>query len=307
MSNQRAGFIERAQCINCGSEHLSELSSGRFSDEPLLGYIKNDPWGESPIPYVQHETWEFVECNSCQQKYHKRILSPEWIEKCYSEWVTQEAMEAFLTNINTPANNFKKAQQNVLHILRLEKLTRRLRKDDVLRVLDFGCGWGDFLALCDNFGFRSCGIDFSPDRRQQGRVHIFPNKEDLKSSQDGEQPFHVITMFEVLEHLANPSEVLQSLSELLMPGGILILETPDCTGVTDIVSDWDYRKIHPLSHINGFTPNTLRSIAERVGFKSIEPSVAHVTSEPLKVIKTEIKRIIRPLLKGTTQQYFLKI
>lgn len=304
---QRAEFIERNKCINCDSKHLSTLASGKFTDAPLKEFIENDPWGESPMPYVENETWEFVSCNDCEQKYHKRILSPEWMTKCYTEWVTQEAMEEFLAKIQTPSTDFNKAKVNVSHILQLEKLTRGLRKDNALRLLDFGCGWGEFLATCERFGFDSHGIDFSPDRRQQGSVNIFPSLSDLKESGYGDKPFHVVTMFEVLEHVANPSEILNSLSEIIVPGGILILETPDCTGVTDIITDWDYRKIHPLSHINAFTKKTLCSIAEKAGFKFIDSELAYTTSDSIQAIKTAVKRLIKPLSNNSTQQYFRKI
>jgi hypothetical protein len=64
---------------------------------------------------------------------------------------------------------------------------------------------------------------------------------------------------------------LEMLRARLVPGGILVLETPDCSGITGIVSRRDYDNIHPLEHINGFTPATLRKMAERLGF-GISPS-----------------------------------
>lgn len=116
--------------------------------------------------------------------------------------------------------------------------------------------------------------------------------------------FHAITLFEVLEHLDDPSGILKQLRGHLAPGGILILETPDCTGVERIETVHDYECIHPLQHINGFTPATLRSIAERFGFKAIRPPVSHVTANPIKVAKTEVRRLLGAVLKDKTQQYF---
>ncbi len=53
MKNPQAEFIERTSCINCGSRRAAELSSGFFNDEPLRTFIENDPWGESPLPYIK--------------------------------------------------------------------------------------------------------------------------------------------------------------------------------------------------------------------------------------------------------------
>jgi 2-polyprenyl-3-methyl-5-hydroxy-6-metoxy-1,4-benzoquinol methylase len=308
LHNEKGVFADRNNCIACGSINLIQVSSGLFSDNPLHGFIENDPWGESPLPYVNDEQWIFVRCNNCSTRFHKRILSPKWIEKCYSDWVTQEAMEKFLASQNTPQKHFDKAREHISHVLRVEKLTRDIRGDNAVRVIDFGCGWGLFLSMCARFGFNGYGIDFAPDRRKQGQVSIFPSIEDMKSELDGEGNggVHVATMFEVLEHLADPLEALKSLNELIMPGGILILETPDCTGVEGIQSMRDYRAIHPLSHINAFTPASMRQIAEFAGFTSINSGVAHVTCDLKRVIKTEGKRVLGRFLKPTTQQYFRK-
>ncbi len=86
----------------------------------------------------------------------------------------------------------------------------------------------------------------------------------------------------------------------------MVLETPDCSGVKGIGTYEDYSKIHPLDHINGFTPKTLRGFAERLGFESIAKPVSHVTCDPFRVAKTEMKRVIGGVLSPTTDQYFRK-
>lgn len=307
MQHEKAEFVERANCIACGSANLVEVASGRFDEDPLRGFIENDPWGDPPMPYVAGAQWIFVRCGDCSTRYQRRILSPEWMEKCYSEWVTQEAMEKFLASQNAPQRWFEKGRQHVSHVLRLEKLTRSIRGGNAVRVLDFGCGWGEFLAMCDRFGLEGYGVDFAPDRRKQGHVLIYPGIEDLKSDLRGKvSQFHVVTLFEVLEHLADPLVVLKSLHELMAPGAVLVLETPDCTGVEGIQSMEDYRAIHPLSHINAFTPQSLRTIAGNAGFIPVNSGVAQVTCDLKRVIKTEAKRALEKFLKPTTQQYFRK-
>ena len=86
-----------------------------------------------------------------------------------------------------------------------------------------------------------------------------------------------------------------------------MLETPDCTGASDIKTRSDYYKIHPLEHINGFTPATLIRFAARLGFAHITKPVSSVTCEVKKMAKAFAKRLVRPMLKSTTQMYFLKI
>lgn len=301
-----AEFSDRAFCINCGSPQLKELSRGRFSEQPLLGFIQADPWGESPIPYLQNAEWILVECTACQQVFHKRILTDEWNERRFSTWMSATAMREFESRLAgespLPPRRFKQACEHIEHIVRIQKLTNSLHlPSEPLRLLDFGCGWGDFLVACRHFGWEAIGVDRSTARMEGAAIQILPSLDDLER----EPPFHVVTLFEVLEHLDEPARILGQLSRYIVQGGILVLETPDCQGVTGIQSHRDYRKVHPLEHINAFTNRSLKSIALRQGFEPIPRGTAHVTGSLLRVIKREAKH---RLGRGdtSTQLYFRK-
>ncbi len=301
-----AQFVERTTCISCKSSSLKELSTGLFDDKPLYDFLSADPWGENPIPFLLGNRWSYVQCNDCGQAFHKYILAPDWNERRFSQWMTQEAIEAFERRLKTPDRSFNKGVQNTKHVLQLEYLTRNLRDRAPVRLLDFGCGYGEFIAMCDLYGFEAYGIDRSSARRENGRFErIFPDLENLKNL--GNCEFHVITLFEVLEHLEDPKSLLDALKGYLVKGGILVLETPDCSGVKGITSPDDYMRIHPLEHINAFTPSTMRKFAESLGFVSIKKPVSHVTTDPVRVVKSEIKRMLSGVMRLSTQQYFKKL
>lgn len=300
-SPPQAEFIERTRCINCESGRVAEISRGRYTDQPLLGFINADPWGTNPVPYLKNAEYVFVQCLDCHQKFHKRILNPEWNEKRFSEWMNAEAILEFEKRLgNSTRRRFANGQELVAHALRVEKVTRTIRQgDEPVRVLDFGCGWGKFLAICQQFGFEVAGVDRSEARRGRSSVPMYAELGDVIGQ------FHAITLFEVLEHLDNPADMLRELSRFLVPSGVLILETPDCSGVTGIHSHSDYRKIHPLEHINAFTHQTLKSIAQRAGFRCIARGPAQVTADFVRVIRTEAKHILGRDGRST-QLYFVK-
>lgn len=302
LTQSQAEFDERTHCINCQSVRFSELSHGRFSDKPLTDFIAADPSGDDIRPYFETAEWSLVKCNDCSQVFHRRILTDAWNKKRFNEWMSADAIAEFESRLGPKhRRQFEAARSYVEHVLRIEQLTRSIRGDDVVRLLDFGCGWGKFLEVCAQFGFDGVGVDRSNPRAQGANVRIYPSLEAI-----GEHPkFHVITLFEVLEHLDEPSETLSALAKVIVPGGLLILETPDCTGVTDIKAHYDYLKIHPLEHINAFTRITLKSIAERNGFTLLKKGPAHVTPDVVRVAKREIKHLIG---RGdsSTQLYFRK-
>lgn len=302
-----AEFVERKRCPGCGGEELVEVARGSFDASPLRELIENDPWGESPMPHLREADWRFVRCTSCDLRFHQKILSPEWNEIRLSRWTTLAAIEAFEAARLAPNDDFERARNNVEHALRLEKQTREIRRSDRLRLLDFGCGRGAFLAMCELFGFRTVGVEPSATLREAGRApRVYGKLEDLRDAPGADGDFHAITLFETLERLPAPSDTLNALNRCLVSGGILVLETLDCSGVTGIDSEQDYRLIHPLQNINAFDPKTLRGAARSAGFVPIERPVVQVNSEPHRVLKREIKRVVSPLMRPTTQLYFRK-
>jgi 2-polyprenyl-3-methyl-5-hydroxy-6-metoxy-1,4-benzoquinol methylase len=278
------------------------VSSGGFDDEPLRGFIDADPWGESPVPYLRGRRWNLVDCADCGTRFHRTVLNPEWNERRFSQWMSQEAIEAFQREHSNADSIFRKAATNTAHTLRIEALTRSLRGRAPVKVLDFGSGYGDFLAVCTSFGFQAFGIDRSQARRDNSVVKVFAEIEDVAPS----GPFHALTLFEVLEHLDDPLDLMKKLAKLLMPGGVLILETPNCEGVDGIATMRDYRLIHPLEHINAFTHKTMLEFGRRLGFTAITPPTATVACGQVKIAKSAAKGLLAPYRKPTTQLYFRK-
>jgi 2-polyprenyl-3-methyl-5-hydroxy-6-metoxy-1,4-benzoquinol methylase len=196
----------------------------------------------------------------------------------------------------------------VEHVVRIERMTRPLRGEGAVRLVDFGSGWGECVSIASEFGFQAYGIERAPDRQKFSSEHgltVFP---DLKSAREAvAKGFHAVTLFQVLEHLDHPLETLLSLHEILVPGGILVVEVPNCEGIVGLQTRADYTGIHPLEHINTFTPRSLSQMAGRAGFRTIRPRTVHVTSELKNVVKREVKRVARYLMKPGTHQYFQKI
>jgi len=303
---ERAAFIDRSACISCGSTALQALSGGAFTDEPLHGILAKQAWGEDPMPFIAHERWRYVRCSACSQTFHQRILAPAWTERLYARWETQEAMEAFLAANATWQGHQERGAGFVAHALRLHRLAGGATRERPPRVLDFGCGHGEFVALCRMLGFDAVGVDFAPDRRKFGMVDVFTSLDELRGARAHEPAFDAVTLFEVLEHLADPRGVLEQLAQMMRPGAALVLETPDTTGVSGLQSFEDYLAIGPLGHINGFTPATLRAIAERAGFRAAHAPPAWVTASWPQAAKSSAKNLLARWRQLRTSQYFVR-
>lgn len=304
--SERAVFVERSACISCRSVALEELSSGAFADEPLHGILASQAWGESPLPFLADERWCYVRCSACGQAFHRRVLDPAWMQRLYARWETQEAMESFVAAHHAWPEQSWRGREFVEHALRLQCATAALTGARPPRVLDYGCGHGEFLAICRAFGFDALGIDFAPDRREHGLVTPYSSLAELRCDRPQDSGFDAVTLFEVLEHLSDPRGVLEDLAQMMKVGAVLVLETPDTTGVTGLQSFSDYLAIGPLGHINGFTPVTLRALAERAGFRARRTPSTWVAASWPQVARQSARNVLGPLRRMRTRQYFVR-
>lgn len=103
---------------------------------------------------------------------------------------------------------------------RLARIEQHLgRKPD--RVLDFGCGHGDYVRFLRGREIDAVGID--RDTELQLR--------DLKP-----QFFDAINMVEVIEHLLEPEEILRKLVKALKPDGVLYVESSFVDDLGDLLA-----------------------------------------------------------------------
>jgi SAM-dependent methyltransferase len=98
--------------------------------------------------------------------------------------------------------------------------------------LDIGCGDLKYLEVMRRHGIppeRLYGLELDTGVVAKARARgyqVFQERaEDARSLP--EAAIDVITMFHVIEHVADPAAVLRSVARWLAPGGILVIETPN--------------------------------------------------------------------------------
>ena len=99
------------------------------------------------------------------------------------------------------------------------------------KLLDMGCGLGFFVDYVGQFeGWQAFGCELSPAavryaRTKLGLRNIIGGRLDEVDLP--ENSFDIITMWDVLDHLAQPDRVLRRCYELLKPGGVCFIRTPN--------------------------------------------------------------------------------
>lgn len=140
------------------------------------------------------------------------------------------------------------------------------------RLLDFGCGSGEFLLVARNLGWNVLGIDLDSKAVQVARDYglevLQGGIEQLINENVGK--FDGITLSHVIEHVYEPRVLLEACRKLLNPGGWLWLETPnlDSEGHRYFGSNW--RDLDPPRHLALFTNSSLKQLLIDAGFSKIE-------------------------------------
>ncbi|HLX96951.1 MAG TPA: class I SAM-dependent methyltransferase [Verrucomicrobiae bacterium] len=140
------------------------------------------------------------------------------------------------------------------------------------KLLEIGSFCGIFLDRIRADGWDVMGLEPDPGpadyaRRKYGlRItdELLPNPA-LPSGY-----FDVVVMLHVIEHMPDPSKDLQDIHRMLVPGGVLVVETPR---FDSLMFKLFGRRERSLSNCNGhihfFTVPTLRRVLEKNGFEVI--------------------------------------
>ncbi len=178
----------------------------------------------------------------------------------------------------------KNAEDNE-NVLNAEKIVNRLEscravvdlimrhQPDPGRWLDIGCGPGFLLSQAKERGWRCTGLDSSPfapkfARERFGLEDVHSGLIEDASFEKGS--FDVISMQHVIEHLYEPVSTMREVADLLKPGGLLYLETPDiCSGSAKKDGpDWLHIKIP--EHVLYFSEQTIRLLLKKIGCEVVE-------------------------------------
>ncbi|MHB1499924.1 MAG: methyltransferase domain-containing protein [Candidatus Dormibacteria bacterium] len=169
------------------------------------------------------------------------------------------------------------------------------RVPDGSAVLDIGCASGNLAVALERLrGCRVVGIDIDPDAvaaaRAKGiRAHLADLTRRPAAAIVGGRTFDVIILADVLEHLANPAQVLASVGALLNPGDTVLCSFPNITHVdVQMMLAQDQWRTQPTgildeTHLRFFTRASFADLAVRCGF-----DVAAVERVLLPPLGTEV-------------------
>ena len=239
--------MEAVNCGVCSSVHARPVTLGRDFE-----YHTSD------------DEFQIVECENCGNMYLNprpvknelpRIYPPNYYSYNYDSAIHPLAIKA----------------KHLLDGVKVRGWLRHMANRNPV-FLDVGCGDGRYLRMLHHLGVpkdKLYGVEL--DERQIQRLtdegfHGYCGRVEDASYELPANSFELIVLLQVLEHVENPHSMVATLSGLLCPGGVLILETPN----TDSVDFRLFRNrywggYHFPRHWNLFNLSALRRMVEQHG------------------------------------------
>jgi SAM-dependent methyltransferase len=139
-------------------------------------------------------------------------------------------------------------------------------------LLDVGCASGGFLQVCLRNGFQVTGVEPAKEFAEraeaalEGKGKVFC--ATLQEAPLRASSFDVVTLWDVLEHVADPVDFLRRCESLLKTGGYLFANVPDIASIQATLLGRRWPLLLP-EHFNYFTRASLDLCARKAGLRPL--------------------------------------
>jgi len=246
----REDFVKRDRCPYCGSysrEHIGLVQLARYFVFPV---------GRVFLDAAVRRDRTLVKCTFCGLLYHSLVPTKMTLDFLYSSpdildfWGWQLEKRDF-------ESKFRYIKSFLHHI------------KGTVRVLDIGCHTGGFLSLLPD-DWEKHGVDPSPIALAKA-WEVVPNGNFMEGFiEEVDLPhryFHLITMWDVIEHLYDISSVISKVVTSLAKGGILAIETGNYKSPCARLFGPSWYYVNLLEHLICFDPKSITYMLSENGLQ----------------------------------------
>ncbi len=224
---------------------------------------------------------QIVQCRSCGYVY----ANPRWED--------DELLDAYEA-VEDEMYVHERAGREKTFTKHLESLEINVGERSGKSLLDVGAYIGVFVEVARSRGWNAIGVEPSHWAVESARSREIPIIEGTLNAKELEgKQFDAITLWDVIEHVSDPSNELASIYQKLKPGGVVAVHTMDIDSLTSKVMGGRWPWLMEM-HIHYFSRKTLTRMLENNGFE-----MAWIGAEgrylSLGYIATRVAGISRPI------------
>jgi 2-polyprenyl-3-methyl-5-hydroxy-6-metoxy-1,4-benzoquinol methylase len=240
---------------------------------------------------VSRETFQIVKCTTCGFRFTNPRPEPDELGKFYES-------EDYISHSNTKKGFVNRVYQQVRKYTLLKKLQLISKHKRTGKILDIGCGTGEFLNTCQLAKWETTGIEPSDNARNQAINNYGLNvlkESELENLISGS--FDVITMWHVLEHVPELNKRMKDLERLISKGGMILIAVPNPNSFDAKHYKENWAAYDLPRHLYHFTPKDIETLCKnnQLKVKRVIPMIfdsfyISMLSEKYKTGKTNLIR-----------------
>jgi len=247
------GSWDFKQCSNgkCGVVWLDPMPLTRDIGKAYKDYYTHLPGDKTSSPGLMRKMHEFMRLGYLDWKYNYQAGRWSHLKKIVARGV-------FLLPFRRGA---------------MDERVRFLSAIPGGRLLDVGCGSGEWLVFMRNLGWDGDGVDWDQAAVEMARGKGL--KVGCGAVEDQAYPegcFDAITLNHVIEHVPDPEATLAECARVLKPSGTLVILTPNIDSFGYRVFRENWRGLEPPRHLHLMSPDSIRVLLARVGFPKTQVS-----------------------------------
>jgi SAM-dependent methyltransferase len=229
------------RCAACGAETLLPHLRVKRSSGDLIP--STDRYG--------HATADLVRCADCGHIQVERFPEEGELGAAYAEIEDFAYLE-------------EEAGQRATAAVALDRIEQHVAPG---AICDLGCWVGFLLSEAGRRGWRGRGVEPSEFAAAYARERLGLDvvTGTLREAELPPGEFHALVMADVIEHLPRPGDALERAAELVVPGGVVYVATPDAGSAVARLLGRRWWSVLP-PHLQYFTRHSMRRLLERHGF-----------------------------------------
>ena len=240
---------------------------------------------------VSGEPFDIVECESCSLRITNPFPNKENISEYYSS-------DDYISHKDKPSGIFDYIYGLVrsYQLNQKKKLIRKFSKKRNGKILDIGCGTGDFLQVMKKFHWNISGVDTSDKARtivnKKLNIEVMAPQDWIK----GDEKFDVITCWHSLEHVHEPWVYLDKIKRSLNPDGLLIVALPNYQSTDAKIFKEFWAAYDTPRHLYHFTIESMNKIIHPHSFTV--RSIFRMNFDPFYVSMLSAKHMGKSVVYG---------
>ena len=258
------------------------------------------------------EDFQLYKCKNCGVIFLNPQPSNKELEKYYPKEryyslggidknSSKTKLKIFLYNLY-----FNQERKNYLLKILFSPIKFMIRGTKIVKgekILDVGCGSGQFLYEMKRLGVDSCGTEPGEfDEKGAKEEGLYIKKTTLEKAGLKENAFDIVTLNQVLEHVNNPNKTLKEIYRILRKNGLFIVGVPNYRSLAKKIFGKNWYQFDVPRHLFNFSDKLLIRLLKKNNFKIIlnrhnsRPSQFVVSLEYL--LNRRFSRFTKSILTG---------